>query len=136
VTTVSSEPATKADIKEAIDELRRDLKRDVATKDDLERFATKDDLERFATKEDLEQRPTRDEIAKLLEPYATKTDLEIWGGALHAELGRQIGIVLERQEDHLKVLLEHLGGRHDALRNDLDTHVNDHAVHRVPRRRS
>jgi hypothetical protein len=159
VTNVSSAPATKADIKEAVDELRLEFERFAtkedlerfATKEDLERFATKEDLERFATKEDLEQyatkedlarHPTHEDLARALEPYATKQDLETWGGALHDELRRLVGSILERQEDHMNVLLEHLAGRSDAIqrdvaavRNDLDAHRTDRAVHREPRRR-
>ncbi|MDA1316840.1 MAG: hypothetical protein O3B87_02330 [bacterium] len=43
--------ATKDDLKG----MEANIRRDMATKDDLKRFATKDDLERFASKDDLEQ---------------------------------------------------------------------------------
>ena len=47
------------------------LKKVLATKDDLKAFATKDDLKAFATKDDLKVFAKKDD----LKPFATKSDV-------------------------------------------------------------
>ncbi|WP_018133109.1 hypothetical protein [Effusibacillus pohliae] len=56
----------------------KQMKADMVTKQDLERFATKQDLEKFATKQDLEKFATKQDLEK----FATKQDL----AAVHRKL--------------------------------------------------
>ena len=51
----------------------KDIKNNMATKDDLSNFATKDDLSNFATKDDLKN-------------LATKDDINLLGDELHTEI--------------------------------------------------
>jgi len=53
-----------------------DIRKDMATKEDLKRFATKEDLKRFATKEDLKRFATKEDIAQIRRDMATKVGLE------------------------------------------------------------
>ncbi|CAK0761379.1 hypothetical protein CCP4SC76_3500003 [Gammaproteobacteria bacterium] len=73
------------------------IEKNMATKEDLERFATKEDLdtgtaeikkdlERFATKEDLDTRTA--EIKKDLERFATKEDLDTRTAEIKKDLER------------------------------------------------
>lgn len=91
-----------------------EIRREVATKDDLKRFATKDDLialrEEMATKSDLEQ--MEDKIARRIidsnDKVATKIDIALKELAAHTHSHRRVDDTLLDHEARLK-RVEHVG---------------------------
>lgn len=80
-------PVTLSQIKKLFVEFGKDLRKDLAAKDDLKSFATKEDLKNelkaYATKEDLNRFPTKSELWDLrnemnmrFEGVATKKDMQ------------------------------------------------------------
>jgi glutaredoxin 2 len=62
------------------------IKKEMASKDDLQQFATKEDLKHFATKNDLRKFATKEDLKK----FATKADIEKDLDELESHLMREI----------------------------------------------
>ncbi len=78
---------------------------------ELERFTTKADLERFATKADLERFAITAEVR-----FATKVDLDLWGGALRAQI--------EALEQRFDIFEQRFDALDQRLHMSLARHVN------------
>lgn len=111
-------PVTLSQIKKLFTELRKDLREDFATKDDLKRFATKEDisdikdeLKGFATKDDLENKlsgfATKDDLEKGLARFATKS--ELWD--LRNEMNMRFeGVATKKDMQYLLVMKDEIAG--------------------------
>lgn len=89
----------------------------LASKKDLEKFATKKDLQRFATKKDLEKLALRlerfatkkdlEELASRLERFATKNDLEELKVSLLEEIRGNNRLITNIEVELLNMLKNH-----------------------------
>jgi hypothetical protein len=84
-----STPVTRGELRDELEHFRQDLKRELATKQELEHAVSQ-----LATKQELEhavsQLATKQELGHAVSQLATKQELghalEMWGGALLARL--------------------------------------------------